>query len=80
MEPETTSKTGCYRKTIRVGKLNQSTMANISCPKCSELTKKGGYKTWQIIVAICFFPLGLLALLADKEVTTCQKCGHSWQA
>lgn len=55
-------------------------MANISCPKCSELTAKGGYKTWQIIVAICFFPIGLLALLADKEVTKCQKCGHTWQA
>jgi hypothetical protein len=55
-------------------------MANISCPKCGELTRKGGYKTWQIIVAICFFPLGLLALLADKEITTCQKCKHSWQA
>ena len=54
-------------------------MANLSCPKCSELTKKGGYKTWQIIVAVCFFPLGLLALLADRNPTTCQKCGHTWQ-
>ena len=54
-------------------------MANISCPKCGELTNKGGYKAWQIIVAVCFFPLGLLALLADRNPTTCQKCGHSWQ-
>ena len=55
-------------------------MANVSCPKCGELTKQGGFKTWQIIVAICFFPIGLLALLADKEVTSCQKCGHTWQS
>jgi len=55
-------------------------MANLSCPKCGELTKKGGYKTWQIIVAICFFPLGLLALLADRNPTSCQKCSHTWQS
>ena len=53
-------------------------MSNLSCPKCGELTKKGGYKTWQIIVAVCLFPLGLLALLADRNPTTCQKCGHTW--
>ncbi len=54
-------------------------MANISCPKCGKLTRRGGYKAWQIIVAICFFPLGLLALLADRNLTTCQNCGHIWQ-
>lgn len=54
-------------------------MAIISCPKCSKPAKKGGYKTWQIIVAICFFPIGLLALLADKETSSCQSCGHMWQ-
>jgi len=60
-------------------KLNFYIMAQLSCPKCSELTKKGGYKAWQIIVAICFFPIGLLALLADRKPTQCQKCRHSWQ-
>jgi len=54
-------------------------MANLSCPKCSELTQSGGYKTWQIVVAICAFPVGLLALLAQKNPTTCHKCGHTWQ-
>ncbi len=54
-------------------------MARVSCPKCDYLTKRGGYKGWQILVAICFFPLGLLALLADKNVTICHKCGHAWQ-
>lgn len=55
-------------------------MAQVSCPKCNTLTRKGGYKAWQIIVAICFFPLGLLALLADKNPTRCYKCGFTWQA
>jgi len=55
-------------------------MATIYCPKCKSLTKKGGYKTWQIIVAICFFPIGLIALDADGEPTTCHKCGYTWQA
>ena len=54
-------------------------MAHISCPKCNELTKRGGYKGWQIFVSICFFPIGLLSLLADRNVTRCQKCGHTWQ-
>jgi hypothetical protein len=53
-------------------------MANLSCPKCSELTKKGGYNVWQIVVSICFFPVGLLSLLAGRKPTVCQKCGHAW--
>jgi hypothetical protein len=55
-------------------------MPNVSCPRCKALTTKGGYKTWQIIVAICFFPLGLIALDADGKTSTCHKCGHTWQA
>jgi len=55
-------------------------MAMISCPKCDSHTKKGGYKTWQILVAICFFPIGLLALFMDKEPTKCGNCNHIWQA
>ena len=31
-------------------------MSLLSCPKCESPCKKGGFKTWQIIVAICFFP------------------------
>ena len=54
--------------------------AQLSCPKCGALTTKGKYKTWQIIVAICFFPIGLLALQADREPTVCQQCGNTWQA
>ena len=52
----------------------------ISCPKCKELTKKGGYKGWQIIVAITFFPVGLSELKAKRQPSICQNCGHTWQA
>ena len=47
--------------------------------KCGEMATRGGFKGWQIIVAICFFPIGLLALLADRNPTTCPKCNHTWQ-
>jgi len=55
-------------------------MAILSCPKCETPCKKGGFKGWQILVAICFFPIGLIALLMDKEPTQCHKCSHMWQA
>jgi hypothetical protein len=55
-------------------------MANTYCPNCERLTKKGGYKIWQIIVSICFFPIGLIALDLDKKITTCHFCNHKWQA
>ena len=52
----------------------------LSCPKCATLTERGGIPPWEIIVAICFFPVGLLALLAGRKPTICPKCGNSWQA
>lgn len=55
-------------------------MAILSCPECKKMTEKGKYQTWQIIVAICLFPIGLLALLAEKKPTVCRSCGHTWQA
>ncbi|MGC8828151.1 MAG: hypothetical protein ACP5MG_01180 [Verrucomicrobiia bacterium] len=55
-------------------------MSQISCPKCNELTKRGGYQWWQYVVSIIFFPIGLLSLLAGRKPTTCQKCGYTWQA
>jgi hypothetical protein len=55
-------------------------MAVISCAKCNEIAEKGGYHTWQIIVAICAFPIGLLALLAEKKASVCHKCGYTWQS
>jgi len=53
-------------------------MAQISCPKCSKLTAQGGFAVWQILVSICFFPLGLLSLLAGRKPTVCAFCGHTF--
>jgi hypothetical protein len=52
----------------------------LTCPRCGGMAKRGGYQAWQIIIAICFFPIGMLALLADKSPTVCPNCGYSWQA
>jgi hypothetical protein len=55
-------------------------MSQISCHKCSELATLGGIPAWQIIVAICFFPIGLLALLGGRKPTECPSCKYTWQA
>ncbi len=55
-------------------------VATVSCPKCGSLTSQGGFPAWVIIVAICFFPVGLLALLAGRKPTQCGNCGTIWQA
>lgn len=55
-------------------------MAQVTCPKCDKMVQQGGYQAWQIWVAICTFPLGLLALLAGRKPTICSSCGHTFQA
>ena len=55
-------------------------MAQISCPKCQAMAYRGGIPIWQIVVAIIFFPIGLLALLAGRKPTECPSCGYRWQA
>jgi hypothetical protein len=55
-------------------------MSLVTCPKCNSQVNRSGYPVWVIIVAICFFPLGLLALLAGREPSRCQQCGNVWQA
>lgn len=55
-------------------------MSAVSCPKCNTITQRFGFPAWVIIVAICFFPLGLLALLSGRKPTTCGHCGFTWQA
>ena len=52
----------------------------ISCPKCGQLVKRGGFRAWQILLSIFLFPIGLLFLLAGREPSKCTKCGHSWIA
>ncbi len=51
----------------------------VSCPKCGTIVERAGYPVWVIIVAICFFPIGLLALLAGRKPTQCGKCGTAFQ-
>tara|TARA_B110000858_G_C17395587_1_gene290135 strand:+ start:170 stop:367 length:198 start_codon:yes stop_codon:yes gene_type:complete len=55
-------------------------MSVISCPECKKITEKGKYNTWQILVAICLFPIGLFALLAERKPTKCNSCNYIWQA
>lgn len=55
-------------------------LENIYCPKCKKITKKNGYHLWQIIISVCFFPIGLIVLDADKKPTVCEHCRHTWIA
>jgi len=55
-------------------------VALVTCPKCGSVAKRGGYAGWQIVVAILFFPIGLLALAAGRQPTKCILCGFRWQA
>lgn len=55
-------------------------MSELSCPRCRRLTERGGYRSWQILVAVLLFPIGLLALLGEREPTECSKCRHTWIA
>jgi len=55
-------------------------MAKVTCPKCGDLVEKAGFATWQILVAIFLFPIGLLALLVGTKRTECSKCGYKWHA
>jgi hypothetical protein len=55
-------------------------MAQLSCPKCHVLARRGGIPAWQIIVSICLFPVGLLALLGGRKPTQCPECRFTWQA
>ena len=55
-------------------------MAYVSCPKCGESAQMGVVPAWEIIVAICFFPVGLLALLCGRTPTVCPKCDFRWNA
>lgn len=53
-------------------------MSQVTCPKCEKITQRAGYKTWQIWVSICFFPLGLLSLLAGRKPTICSNCNNTF--
>lgn len=55
-------------------------MALVSCPKCGQPVARGGFPAWTIVVSICFFPIGLLALLAGRKPSICGSCGTVFSA
>jgi len=58
----------------------ENQLAAVSCPKCNTLNQQAGWPAWVIVVAICFFPIGLLALLSGRKPTVCRQCGFAWNA
>jgi len=51
----------------------------VTCVQCGAITPRGRFAAWQVLVSICFFPLGLLSLFLRRKATTCRNCGHCWQ-
>lgn len=60
--------------------LRRKRMPQVTCSKCHTLTPQGSFPTWAIVVSICFFPVGLLALLAGRNPAKCPSCGFTWQS
>jgi hypothetical protein len=52
----------------------------LACPKCNTSQKRAGYPAWVIVVSVCLFPFGLLALLVGRKPTKCEQCGFTWKA
>ena len=52
----------------------------ISCPRCPSKAYRGVRPAWAILVAIFLFPIGLVALCAQRSPTTCPACGFTWIA
>jgi hypothetical protein len=50
------------------------------CPRCREWVDEANPPTWTIVVAVCFFPLGLIAPFAIKQPTVCSRCGYRFEA
>lgn len=49
------------------------------CPNCQSRSIGGGERPqWTIVLAICLFPIGLLALMY-KEPCYCSNCGYTWK-
>jgi hypothetical protein len=53
--------------------------APVKCVQCGAITPRGRFATWQVLVSIFFFPLGMLSLFLGRKATTCRNCGYSWQ-
>lgn len=55
-------------------------MDRACCPHCGSWVEQARYPTWTIVVAVCFFPLGLLAPILCKQPTVCTRCGAYFSA
>ena len=53
--------------------------APVTCVQGGASTPRGRLAAWQVLVSICFFPLGLLSLFLGRKATTCRNCGYCWQ-
>ena len=53
-------------------------MKVLSCPKCQTPAVRGTFGFLPFLIAVLLFPIGLLALLAGRNPTTCPSCGFSW--
>lgn len=51
-------------------------MTVATCPKCNGTAKSCGYDWSQYVLAILFFPIGLLAFL-ERPKWRCPKCGFT---
>lgn len=61
-------------------KLVRAGPGEISCPKCHLPTKQAGFSPWIWLVAVCFFPMGLLAFVAGRDPTECRHCHNVFKA
>lgn len=52
----------------------------LTCPQCNTSQKRSGYPAWAIVVSVCLFPLGLIALMVGRKPTKCMQCGLTWKA
>ena len=66
------------RVQVNSGYTTGSSKVSISCPKCGGKVERGGFRTWQILLCIFLFPIGLIALAAGREPSICKKCGYTW--
>ena len=65
---------------VIISYISKKEPARISCHKCSNLAYRGKYATWQIVLSVVLFPIGLLSLLAGRGTNECRECGYIWNS
>jgi len=64
--------------TIAEDKNKLANMPEFFCPKCNISVDKTSFAPWQILLAIFFFPIGLITLLLGKIRKYCSRCGYKF--